>query len=128
MVEPTTAGSRLTTVNGHVYRLVLTGSATPIHSLDGHLVDVWGPQFLRTVRVARWTVGEGLHGMPTWVGELVPMGDQLGIQDRNSGVFYMLDDKTAALLGPSAGGIALIEGYVDGPHRVKAVYYRILED
>jgi len=127
LVEPTPAGSRLTTVEGRVYKLILTGESTPIHRLDGHFVDAWGQRVFNTIRVSRWTVGEGLHGMPTWVGKLVVMGEQLGIEDMNSGVFYLLDDKAAGTLRVHADKVVLVEGYVDGPHMVHAVYYRLLE-
>jgi len=127
LVEPTPAGARLTTVEGRVYKLILSGGSLPIHHLDGHLVDAWGPRVFNAIRVGRWTVGEGLHGLPTWVGELVPMGQQLGIEDLNSGVFYLLDDDAAATLQAYAGQVALVEGYVVGPHRVEVLYYRILE-
>ncbi len=118
LVEPTPTGARLTTVEGRSYRLILTPQSAPIHSLDGHLVDAWGTRVFRTVRVGRWMVGEGLHGMPTWVGELVVLGDQLGVEDVNSGVFYLLDDASAPALQAYAGEIVLLEGYVTGPHRV----------
>jgi hypothetical protein len=126
-VEPTSTGARLTTVQGQSYRLILTPQSAPIHHLDGHLIDAWGPRIFRTVRVGRWTVGEGLHGMPTWVGDLVPLGEQVGIEDLNSGVLYLLDDAAAATLTPHVGEVVLLEGYVIGPHRVQVLYYRVLE-
>ena len=128
LVEPTPSGARLTTLDGRVYKLVLTGSARPIHQLDGHLVDAWGPRVFNAVRVARWRVGDGLHGMPTWVGVLVAMGQQLGIEDVNTGVFYLLDDDAAETLRGHVGEVVLVEGYVVGPHQVRVLYYRLLEE
>jgi hypothetical protein len=127
LVEPRPMGSRLTTVDGRVYKLILTGTAAPIQKLDGHIIDAWGVRVFNAIRVGRWTVGDGLHGMTTWVGTLVQMGDQLGIEDMNSGSFYWLDDQAAAVLRSSHGEVALVEGYIDGPHRVKVMYYRLLE-
>ena len=127
LVEPAGAGARLTTVDGRVYKLILTGGAVPIRALGGHLIDVQGPRLANAIRVGTWSVGDGLHGMPTWVGKLVVMGDRVGIQDINSGALYFVDEKAGDLLRASDDQVVLLEGYVDGPHTVKVLYYRVLD-
>lgn len=126
VVEPAAGGARLTTSDGGQYRLVLLGDAQPVGRLDGHIVAVEGNRALGAVRVTEWTVLEGVHGMSTWVGPLAAMGSQLGIQDRNSGAFYWVDDAAARRLGAHAGELVLVEGYVDGPHRVRVLYFQLL--
>jgi len=106
---------------------VTVGDAAPLAHLEGYLVHVDGRRVFRTVRVEDWQVPEGVHGMTAWVGELRTLGVQLGIQDRNSGGFYLLDAEAEARLADDAGKVVLVEGYVIGPHRVKVMYARVLE-
>jgi hypothetical protein len=50
----------------------------------------------------------------------------LGLQDRNSGAYYLLDPDAALELSPYVGLPVLVEGYVEGAHRVRVLYYRVL--
>lgn len=126
LVETGPRGTLLVESDGKTVALVLGEEASPVKHLGGHLVDVRGQRFLRNVRVGDWRVPEGLHGMAAWVGPLTPMGSQLGVQDRNSGAFYLLDAEAESALRAHAGQSVLLEGYVDGPHRIKVLYYRVL--
>lgn len=127
IVEPTRWGARLVTADGEVHRLVLLGDAAPVGRLDGHFVSVHGTRALGRLRVTDWAVVDGVHGMSAWSGRLAAMGSQLGIEDRRTKGFYWLDDRAARALRAHAGEVVLVEGYVDGPHRVKVLHYRLLE-
>jgi len=65
--------------------------------------------------------------MATWVGTLERKGVQLGLMDRNSGVFYFFEPNSAAPLSEFLGRQVMIEGYVEGPHLVRVLDYRLLE-
>lgn len=126
LVRPHGEGTRLLTQEGEEYRLVLLGDARPIAALDGHLVEVDGSRFGRRIRVTDWSVLEGKHGLPTWVGVLRRHGEQIGLHDRNSDAFYLVDRASEGVLAPWLGNVVLLEGYVVGAHLVRVVYYRPL--
>jgi hypothetical protein len=127
LVESARSGVRLTEVTGERWRLVLLGSAESVAALEGLVVEVDGQRLFRAVRVGDWRVREGAHGLPVWVGPIQQMGSQIGIQDRNSGQFFWLDEQAARVLAPSVGQLALVEGWVDGPHRVRVTHYLLLD-
>ncbi|MFT7520301.1 MAG: hypothetical protein ACI9MC_002446 [Kiritimatiellia bacterium] len=128
LIEPGRRGVDLVTMAGQRSRLVLTGDAVPMRYLDDHGVDVHGRRVLGRITVTDWKVTEGLHGMQVWTGTLERRGVQLGLDDRNSGAFYFLDEKTVDTLSSHVGQPVLVEGYVEGAHRVRVVYFRILAD
>lgn len=126
LVTPTERGTTLTEIDGTRYRLVLGPDSAPMAWLDGHLAEVDGQLVFRRVHVTDWKVPEGLHGMPAWVGALEEVGVQVGMHDRNSGAYYLFDEDASELLHPFLGLPVLIEGYVEGAHRVRVVYFRVL--
>lgn len=127
LIEGRALGPVLQTSTGQTYRLVLGEDDRMLAHLDGHLVLLDGRKAFGALRVGAWTVPEGLHGMGVWLGRLERRGAQLGLQDHNSGAYYLLDGDAWDALAGSAGADVLVEGYVDGPHRVKVLYFRILE-
>ena len=127
LVHPTDRGMELETMDGKHLRLVLpSADARPIAALDGHSLTVDGTQVFRRVYVGDWSVPEGLHGLPTWVGVLEERGAQLGMLDRNSDAYYTIDLDAYARLRPHVGEWVLLEGYVEDARRVRVVYYRVL--
>lgn len=119
-------GTTLTTMEGKPYRLILSGDAKPMAYLDGHEAEIDGVKTFGRVRVQKWKVTQGLHGLEVWVGPLDERGVQVGIQDRNTGSYFLLDPDGAEALVPYVGETVLLEGYVVGAHVVKVVYYRVL--
>jgi hypothetical protein len=128
VVEPTDPGTMLTTSTGQHYRLALGREASPMRWLDGHMAEVSGPRVGRRIQVKEWKVIEGLHGLPVWVGVLEARGVQIGLHDRNSGAYYFVDQDAVDTLWPFLGEPVLLEGYVEGAHRVRVVYFRVLAD
>jgi len=126
LARPTPAGPTVETREGEVYRLVTSPDSVALAALDGHEVVVEGQRAFGAVRVTDWQVVGGLHGMPVWVGEVRGMGAQIGVDDRNSGAFYWVDDHAAQTLDDHVGEVVLLEGYVDGPHRIRVMYWRPL--
>ena len=124
-----TAGSKveLHTALGESYRLSLNAESRPVEYLDDHLVEVSGRRLFGALHVRDFKVYEGLHGMEAWVGPILWVGVQLGIEDRNSGVLYVLNDG-AASLSRYAGQVVLLEGYVVAGHKVEVKYYRLLAE
>jgi len=127
IVEAGDAGASIHTPEGRRYRLLLTEESAPLRSVDGHSVELWGQRALGAIRVADYKVGEGPHALQVWVGPLRQMGAQLGVEDRNTGAFYWLDQATQNALYDEAGGVVLVEGFVDGPHTLRVLHYRMLE-
>ena len=121
-------GTILERMDGRRFHLVLPPTARALSYLDGHTADVWGNSWFHHVRVTDWKIPEGLHGMATWVGTLEERGIQIGLLDRNSGAYYLVDADAAESLAAFAGKPVLLEGYVDGPHRVRVLYFRVLAD
>lgn len=119
-------GVRVVTMEGDRYRLNTAGAAAPLAYLDGHMVDVRGPFVLGRLRPTEWTVIEGRHGLQTWVGVLQTKGIQIGMNDHNSGSWYFLDEEGAAVVRPYVGLPVLVEGWVEGGHRVKVAFFRVL--
>ncbi len=126
IVEPTAQGPVLETPRGEQHHLLLDAGSRPMAALDGHLVEVDGRKLPGGVRVEEWRIIEGPHGMTTWAGNVVAYGVQIGIEDRNSGALYFVDDLAARALQPHLGEIVAVEGYVDGPHRIQVLYWTLL--
>lgn len=127
LVTPTTGGADLQNIDGNVFHLRLVGQdSAPLHYLDGHTAEVHGTRVLHNVHVTDWQVIEGLHGMPAWIGVLESRVGQLGLLDRNSHAYYLLDREANDTLSRYVGQMVLVEGYVDGAQRVRVVYFRVL--
>ncbi|TNE89119.1 MAG: hypothetical protein EP330_11815 [Deltaproteobacteria bacterium] len=124
----TETGAELRLLDGKVERLVLAEDSAPLHFLEGHTTEIEGKKALGRIHVEDWRVHDGLHGLPVWVGPLVSHAGELGIQDRNSGVFYYLDPASARSLDPYFGDVVLLEGWVQDARRVKVAYFRVLAD
>ena len=114
IVAPADDGVHLSTVHGEDYRLVLDDEARPLGYLDGHTAEVEGAASFGRLRVQEWSVLEGLHGLPVWVGVLQWRQGDLGLQDRNTGAFYYIDPDNQEVLEPFVGTPVLLEGYVEG--------------
>ncbi len=127
LVYPGEEGTVLDTEHGERVELSTAGEDAPLAWLDRHTTEVWGNRMSGKVHVTDWKIPEGLHGMPAWVGELELRGAQLGLQDRNSGAYYLVDHESFSTLTPYVGRMILIEGYIDGAHRVKVMFFRVLE-
>ena len=127
-VHGTDVGAELHLLDGTVHPLVLGPESEPLHYLEGHSTEVEGSQVFRKIHVRDWRVHDGLHGLPVWVGPLVSHSGELGIQDRNSGVFYYLDAASARTLDPYWGKVVLLEGWVQDARRVKVAYFRVLAE
>lgn len=128
LATPAPAGPQLMTSDGATWQLVVSGDATALGGLDGHTAEVWGRRGVgRVVVVTDWKVVEGLHGMPVFVGPTAAMGSQVVIEDHNTGGVYFVDEEGADVLWPFVGEWVLVEGYVEGAHRVRVVYYRVLD-
>ena len=119
-------GTGLTTLEGRVYKLVLGPDSAPLGFLGGHLVAIDGAQSGARVRVTEWEILEGLHGLQVWVGPIDILGIQVGLADRNTGSYFVLDEASWDVLAPFIGKTVLVEGWVEGAHRLKVVYYRVL--
>ncbi len=126
VVESREGVAHLRTVEGQALRLIAVGPASGIGSLDGAWVEVAGERVFGTLRVGWWTVTEGPHGFPAYVGVLQPLGAQLVIADRASGATLVLDRTTTAALWPERGRLAVIEGYIDGPHQLHATWSYVI--
>ncbi len=124
MVKASGPGTVLVTQDGRDVRLVLGADAAPLANLDGLAVELEGQRGLGAIRVSSWRVVEGPHGMPTWVGALEPQGSQIGIADRNSGAYYLLDPESTELLWEHRGKLVIFEGYVSGPHSVHVLWWQ----
>ena len=55
------------------------------------------------------------------------MGARLGIEDRNSGSFYLLHGPDINDLRAHLDEVVLVEGYVDGPNTVRIVHWISLQ-
>jgi len=126
LVHPVDGQVYLDNLDGQRWKLKAGDENAAVMFLDGHLTEIEGLRSGRSVRVSDWRVLEGRHGMATWVGVVEGSGTALGLQDRNSGSFVWVDSETAQALQKWIGTTVLLEGYVEGPHRVRALYLRVL--
>ena len=118
---------RLYIQDGRELSLVTGPDSSGLMYLDGSMVEVWGRKVVGGVVVNDWKVVSGPHGMATWIGTLELRGIQLGLMDRNSGAFYFFEEYSSAPLSDFVGREVMIEGYVEGPHLVRVLDYRVLE-
>jgi len=118
----------LRSLDGDARPLVLNGDAVALSSLDDCLVEIWGKQGFRGVRVDKYRVLEGTHGLTVWVGRLETRGGELGLIDREGSLFRRLNEEGKLALKVHKGRLVMIEGYVGGAELVRVVYYRLLAD
>lgn len=119
---------QLVTMDGDKTKLKLQNESEALRILDGPSVEVWGKTNLSGhLVVNRFRVHEGNHGLAVWIGQLRRLGVQLGIDDANSGAFYLMGEGSWRHLEPFVGDRLLIEGFVDGPHRVKVLHFQVLD-
>ena len=129
MVTPgESGGAVMRTSEGREFRLVLDQESAPLRYLDGHLADVHGIKMFKRIAVTDWTVVEGLHGLQVFVGVLEGQGSQIGLTDRTSKAYYLVNRESAPDLEPFVGKPVLLEGIVSGPHIVEVMYYRVLAE
>jgi hypothetical protein len=117
----------LSTVDGDRVRLVLVGDAADLGGLDAHLVEVDGQRTPAGLRVGAFRVLEGPHALSVWYGPVQRWGAQIGILDLASGGVVWLDEETAQALAPHVGQRVAVEGYVEGPSRIRVQHRVILE-
>lgn len=112
--------------DGRSTRLRLGPDSAPISALSGHLIQVDGVRSPAGLWVSDWGVAQGLHGMEVWVGTLASLGVKIGLQDRNSEMWYEVAAEDAGIFRDEVGRPVLIEGYVVGPHQIRVLSYRWL--
>ena len=117
----------LVTYEGKKFQLMTMGESAPLGRLNGYLVDVWGQKVCRTIRVDDWKAPTGIHGMTAWVGELQNHGVQIAFDDRNTGGFYFVHQSDEEEMRQFIGHTVLVEGYVEGNHRVQVMHYQVLD-
>ena len=118
----------LLTADGAELRLLLDEDSAPLAYLDGHLAELWGKRVLRKLTVEGWVVMEGLHGLPTWVGEVVVGPGGVHLADTTTDEAYRVDDSGADVLREFAGLPVLVEGYIEDAQVVRVVYFRVLAE
>lgn len=128
VVHPAQPRPILETFEGATWQLSTPGDAEVLQWLDGHSVKVEGTAVGNRLRVSTWTVTDGLHALQVWVGPLAVEGAQVGMLDHNSGAYYVVDEAAAATLARYRGLPVLLEGWVDGAHHVRVLYFRVLAD
>lgn len=127
LVESTATGPYLRASTGQRWRLIATDEDRILGHLEGQIVTLEGRRVLKNLTVKSFRIPTGIHGMPVWFGTLERRGLQLGLQDRNNGGYYLLRPGFPDALLDAIGSQVLVEGYVDGPHRVRVMFYSILE-
>ena len=110
-------------VEGRERPLVLLGDAVDLRAMDQHLVEVDGLRTPAGLRVDRFRPLEGPHALPVWYGPVQQWGVQVGVQDLPSGALVWVDDRAAAELLPHLGDRVVVEGYVEGPQRIRVMYW-----
>jgi len=127
LVGPGPDGVELRQMTGRTRELRLESEqARLLRFLDGEEVEVHGRSAGGTIRVQRWELREGTHGLQVFWGTLVDHERGVGVQDRGSQAFYTIDKDAADALVGALGKPVLIEGYVEGARAVRVVYYRVL--
>lgn len=119
-------GAHLDVSTGQSWRLVLGEEQRALAHMDGQIAVIEGRRMFKNLSVKKFTVPSGKHGMAVWFGKLERRGVQLGLQDRNNGGFYMLSPDVWDDMADYVGGDVLVEGYVDGPHRIRVMYHQPL--
>ena len=127
LVETGSLGSTLNVSTGQHWKLVYGAEHRALSHLDGQIVVIEGRRMLNNLSVTSFRIPSGIHGMPVWYGTLEQRGVQLGLTDRNNGGFYLLGRESWEGLRDHVGAEVLVEGYVDGPHRIKVLYHQILD-
>lgn len=112
---------------GQEYTLRVDEGVRELTQITDVVVEYWGRKRGRVLTVDDYKVGEGPHGMPTWIGTLTASGARLGLQDRNSGLFYVISEEDVDQIEDLVGETLLIEGYVDGPHEIRLMFITVLD-
>lgn len=126
LVESTATGPYLNASTGQRWRLVHREEDRALKYLDGQIISVEGRRVFKNLSVKEFHVPAGVHGMTVWFGTLERRGVQLGLQDRNNGGYYLLRPDAPDELLDAIGSMVLVEGYVDGPHRIRVLHHQVL--
>jgi hypothetical protein len=129
VVEPAARGEgvELRLLDGGAYVLRLSDGTEPLGYLDGHIVQVAGRRVGRKVKVERWSIVEGLSGMPVYVGIVRRQGEGVALIDRQTGETWGLDPTASATLASWIGKVVLVEGYATGPSQLTTTAWRPLD-
>lgn len=119
-------GASLLTPTGRTVRVRGEGPGAELPHLVGLLVDVDGVRTPAGVRATEVRATEGSHGLSAWIGVLEGLGLQVGLHDRNSRAWYELEPDSAETLRELVGQPVFLEGYVEGPHEIRVLYFRVL--
>jgi hypothetical protein len=127
LIERTGIGPTLVTPTGKRFKLVHGPEDAAIAGLDGYRVLIEGRRAFGALNVRDWQVPEGLTGMPVFIGVLERKGVQLGLTDQSSGAFVFFDQSSWEELAPFVGRPVAVEGWIDGPSRVRVLEFESLE-
>lgn len=129
VIEPAARGEgvELRSLDGAAFVLRLSDGTEPLGYLDGHIVQVVGSRVGRSVRVQRWSIVEGLSGMPVYVGVVQRHGLGVALIDRQTGETWALDEAASATLAGWIGKVVLVEGYATGTQQLTATAWRPLD-
>ena len=111
---------------GDRHKLVLLGEARQLGMAEDYYAEVEGEKWLGRIRVRDWKLHYGPRSLTVWTGNLESRGIQVGLLDRNSGGYYFIEEESGGELSEFIGKPVLIEGYVEGAHHVRVVYFRLL--
>ncbi len=126
VVQEAEVGMVLRGFDGESYPLILDHNAAPLAYLEGCTVRLEGSRMWGTLRVRDWQVTAAADGSAPFVGVLRNHGSNLVMDDRNTGSVLVMDGEDLESLRTHEGKLALVVGYVVGPHVVRVVDYRVL--
>ncbi len=115
----------LTESTGASWKLVYSPEDGELRRLEDCTLEVQGRRVGRRVTVQDWKVLASAQGSTPYVGVLVKRGDNLILQDRNSGQPVILEGDEQLL--DLVGRTLLVSGYVVGPQVVHVMSVSLLD-
>ena len=114
--------------DGRLRHVAPGGAGAVMEHLDGCIVEVRGPSFLRRQWVRSYKVLDAGDGAPPYVGVLRRYGGNWVVDDQNSGRTVILDPDQGLALAPYDGRLVLLQGVVVGAQTLRVISVRSLED
>ena len=102
--------------------------AVGVMRLDGYLLEIWGKRHFGQLRIDKYKILEGNHGLAHWTGHLAWQYGVLGLVDVEGSQFRPLGGSHLSALKARIGDLVFVEGYIVGAGEVQVVYYRILAE
>ncbi len=113
---------------GRTWKLAPGADQEAFTNMEGLGVRVEGRRVGRRIFLTDWDITDAGDGSAPFVGRLRRYGSHWMLDDQGSGSSFILEDDSMRGLEEHEGDLVMVAGVVVGPHRVRVMAWRALQD